>query len=413
MARIYLNETIFNGFGTVDEVLSKINAVPDNEPLELQVNSGGGICSDGRVLYQAILERKGETTFIGVGIVASMAAVLMAAFDKVKLESSCDIMFHKGRPAWWEYEDEVSDEEQYLVDRFNDLAYNDLSNKGVDEGFLNEVFNSEGNKDHWITAQRAEEIGLGQVFKTIRKNNMPVEVLNAVKGLDEMDSEKKKEAYYMAQAEAHGKQMLSQANKPTKFKIKSMFTGKKLMRSVKLANGTEACFMSKSETPAKGDVLTPIGSAKALDGKIALENNTMLTVSNNEVIDAEEMDTSKDTVTREEFDAALARIKALEDKGTDAGDNKDGAADAKPDAKSDDAPKVNDNVTDIQGMQTDISNLAKVVDALSKVAGNNFTPPTKVSNITEPDGTPLSGQSAYLKSLDDARVAGTKIINNL
>ncbi len=403
MAELALNQSIFCLFGGKDDLLSQIKAVPDGEPLELQVNSGGGLCSEGRVLYQAIKEHKGETTFKGVGIVASMAAVLMGAFDKVKLESSCDIMFHKGRPMWWEIDEGLSDDEQYLIDRFNTLAYNDLKEKGVDEEFLSMVYLSGDMRDHWITAQRAEELNIGSVFKTVRKDSAPIEVIDSFGG---KTSPEKIEAYYGLQMETHSGMLVASANKGTQFKLKNMFNNKKIMRSVKLANGTEACFVGKKQTPAVGDMLTPIGSDKPLRGDVLLADGKTLTLSNNQVTGIANADDSPDTedmVSKADFDALEVRVKALEDKGTgDTGDTGDTADTKDTKDTADTTAAVTTAISDMQG---DMKNMATVIENLCKVTGNSYEPPKKPESKSEGEGSPETGRNAYLGRLAAAKHA--------
>ncbi len=401
MANLALNQSIFCLFGGKDDLLSQIKAVPDGEPLELQVNSGGGLCSEGRVLYQAIKEHNGETTFKGVGIVASMAAVLMGAFDKVKLESACDIMFHKGRPMWWEMEEGLSDDEQYLIDRFNTLAYNDLKEKGVDEEFLSMVYMSADMRDHWITAQRAEELNIGSVFKTVRKDGTPIEVIDSFDG---KTSPEKIDAYYGHQMETHSGMLVASANKAKQFKLKNMFNNKRVMRSVKLANGTEACFLSKSKTPAVGDMLTPIGSDKPLRGDVQLDDGKTLTLSNGEVTgiaNADDPPESGDMVSKADFDALEVRVKALEDKGTEA-DTEDTGDTSDTADTADTTAAVTTAISDMQG---DMKNMATVIENLCKVTGSSYEPPKKTESKSEGEGSPATGKNAFLEGLAAAKHA--------
>ncbi len=412
MATIYLNTPIDNFFGDTDNVIRQMRAVPKGEELEMQVTSGGGSCPLGQVIYQAALEHEGPTSYKAVGLVGSMASCLMAAFDKVKFEESVDIMFHKARFETWDDRPMTADQE-YLVNRFNTLSYATLLEKGGDKEFLERVFLGEGDKDHWITAQEAKEYGLGNTYKIERSGGMPKEVTNALaqygygKGIDG------KRAYYASAGAMKSRRDLHNLNQDKKTNFLDMFKKKKPLRKLTLADGTEACFTGAMEIPVKGDAISFFGDPNKVNGKLRLRNNVELDVKDGEVVDVGEGDgdnAAATDVTREEFDALEARVKALEDSA--AGDGGDGNADDAAKDVTDDAKSVTDDgdgksVTDDGDLKEVKDTLASVVNAVNtmiKATGTDFVPP----GALEDEPTQATGNLASLIDAKNAFLNQTK-----
>ncbi len=257
MAKLLLNGPMGGGFFSDDNTLvEQIKAVPDNEGLELQVTSGGGSVAYGDVLFNAIMEHKGKTTYKGVGLVASMAAVLMAAFDEVKLEEGVLLMFHKGYiDTWWDDDDyEPSAGEVFQVEQFNARAHARLLSKGADQGFLDAVYKSDVESDFWITSDDAVRMGFGKEFKVERTDGVPTEVMNGVNKIRNICNSKKKELYYGGLWATPKRQ----SNDITKNQANmNLFGKKKTAKVIKMATGETAVLNSLYDIPIKGDTISP------------------------------------------------------------------------------------------------------------------------------------------------------------
>lgn len=67
----------------------------NNEPLEIEITSGGGSVTEGLGIADIISNYPNETTATGIGLVASIATVVLLAADKVKMTENSFMMIHR------------------------------------------------------------------------------------------------------------------------------------------------------------------------------------------------------------------------------------------------------------------------------------------------------------------------------
>jgi len=284
MAEVNLTQEINNDNGYIDSVVGEIKNVPDGEPLDMLITCVGGDTFQGDRLHRAILEHQGKTKAIVIGLAASMGGVLLSAFDSVEIDVDADIMLHKAHipntPT-----DEITPEQNSMIERFNRRAFSRMSDSGVNEELLKDIFLSDQTKDFWLTAKEAEAAGIGQVMKIERKDSQPYKV--AAK----LDIKSIKNKY--------------------KQKEMGLFkSNKAALRMINAVDGRQVVFTSENEAVAKGDTLQLVGSNESLQGKIKLTDTLEATIDEeNKIVDLVETEAEVDG---DQIGELAGRIEAIE-----------------------------------------------------------------------------------------------------
>ena len=94
--KIYLYDEIDRH--TVLEVVKYIDELEkeSKKPVEIEINSEGGLCYDGMALYDRIRRSDCEINTIATGLVGSMALVIYLAGDYRYITENCKILNHEG-----------------------------------------------------------------------------------------------------------------------------------------------------------------------------------------------------------------------------------------------------------------------------------------------------------------------------
>jgi ATP-dependent Clp protease protease subunit len=166
--------------GEISESVNSYNVVQreisnaKGKELNLVISSGGGSVTEGMAIADLIANYPEETTATGIGLVASIATVVLLSADKVKMTENAFMMIH--RP--WSYTMGNADEleataelldkmEAKLLDIYTASVIkrkgkqNDLENK------ISEMMAAET----WLTAQEALEFGfIDEIVKGNEKN---------------------------------------------------------------------------------------------------------------------------------------------------------------------------------------------------------------------------------------------------
>ena len=260
MNTIYLTKEIDNKEGYVDEIDRAIRNAVQGEPLNVLITCTGGDVYQGSRLQRSIMSHDGPTKATVIGLAASMAGVLLGAFDEVELDEGAEIMLHKAHIAN-KKADEMDDSQTQMCNRFNAKAYNKMVSRGVNEDFLNEVFLSDSIQDYWLNAKEAEALGIGKVTKVVREDSKPsIQVVNKIKD-------------YILN---------------NKSKSMGLFD-KPVARIAKLADGRAVAFSSVKDEIQKGDRLVTLDGS-VLTGKVRLSNNLVAEVNEKqEVVNMEEV----------------------------------------------------------------------------------------------------------------------------
>ena len=166
--------------GEISESVNSYNVVQREisnargKELNLVISSGGGSVTEGMAIADLIANYPEETTATGIGLVASIATVVLLSADKVKMTENAFIMIH--RP--WSYTMGNADEleataelldkmEAKLLDIYTASV---IKRKGSQENLENKITEMMA-AETWLTAQEALEFGfIDEIVKVGEKN---------------------------------------------------------------------------------------------------------------------------------------------------------------------------------------------------------------------------------------------------
>jgi len=164
---------ISESVNSYNSVRTKINDA-NGEELNLVISSGGGSVTEGMGIADLIANYPNETTATGIGLVASIATVVLLSADKVKMTENAFLMIH--RP--WSYTIGNADEleataelldkmEAKLLDIYTASVY---KRKGKQKDLKNKITQMMA-AETWMTAQEALEFGfIDEIVKVGEKN---------------------------------------------------------------------------------------------------------------------------------------------------------------------------------------------------------------------------------------------------
>ena len=166
--------------GEISESVNSYNAVQreisnaKGKELNLVISSGGGSVTEGMAIADLIANYPEETTATGIGLVASIATVVLLSADKVKMTENAFMMIH--RP--WSYTMGNADEleataelldkmEAKLLDIYTASV---IKRKGSQDNLENKITEMMA-AETWLTAQEALEFGfIDEIVKVGEKN---------------------------------------------------------------------------------------------------------------------------------------------------------------------------------------------------------------------------------------------------
>jgi ATP-dependent Clp protease protease subunit len=198
--------------GEISESVNSYNSVrakisqADGQPINLTISSGGGSVTEGMGIADLVANYPEETTATGIGLVASIATVVLLAADNVKMTENAFMMIH--RP--WSYTMGNADELEAtaeLLDKMEakllDIYTASVIKRKGDQKNLKEIITNMMAAETWLTAQEALEFGfIDEIVKVGEKNidmlplqnslnkflNVPAALLTNTKKEDEMGS---------------------------------------------------------------------------------------------------------------------------------------------------------------------------------------------------------------------------------
>lgn len=196
---------ISESVNSYNSVRNKINQA-NGQPINLTISSGGGSVTEGMGIADLVANYPEETTATGIGLVASIATVVLLAADNVKMTENAFMMIH--RP--WSYTMGNADELEAtaeLLDKMEakllDIYTASVIKRKGDQKNLKEIITNMMAAETWLTAQEALEFGfIDEIVKVGEKNidmlplqnslnkflNVPAALLNNTKKEDEMGS---------------------------------------------------------------------------------------------------------------------------------------------------------------------------------------------------------------------------------
>jgi ATP-dependent protease ClpP protease subunit len=164
---------ISESVNSYNSVRTKINQA-NGQTINLTISSGGGSVTEGMGIADLVANYPEETTATGIGLVASIATVVLLAADNVKMTENAFMMIH--RP--WSYTMGNADEleataelldkmESKLLDIYTAAVY---KRKGYQNN-LQENITKMMAAETWLTAQEALEFGfIDEIVKVGEKN---------------------------------------------------------------------------------------------------------------------------------------------------------------------------------------------------------------------------------------------------
>lgn len=196
---------ISESVNSYNSVRAKINQA-NGQPINLTISSGGGSVTEGMGIADLVANYPEETTATGIGLVASIATVVLLAADNVKMTENAFMMIH--RP--WSYTMGNADELEAtaeLLDKMEakllDIYTASVIKRRGYQNNLKEIITNMMAAETWLTAQEALEFGfIDEIVKVGEKNidmlplqnslnkflNVPAALLNNTKKEDEMGS---------------------------------------------------------------------------------------------------------------------------------------------------------------------------------------------------------------------------------
>jgi ATP-dependent Clp protease protease subunit len=145
----------------------------EGQDIELVINSGGGSVTEGMAMADLISSYPNETTTTGIGLVASIATVVLLAGKKVQMTENSFMMIH--RP--WSYSVGNSDELEAtaeLLDKMEekllDIYVNAVNKRKGEEMNLRKKIKKMMAAETWMTAEEAKDFGfIDEIVKTDEK----------------------------------------------------------------------------------------------------------------------------------------------------------------------------------------------------------------------------------------------------
>ena len=164
-SRLMMDRIIFLGTG-IDTITANIiqaqllflESTDSNKPINLYINSPGGLVYDGLAIYDTMQYIQPQVNTICVGLAASMGSVLLAAGatgNRCALPHS-RVMIHQPMGG---AQGQVTDMEIELAEikKLKTELYDILSKH---TGQTVEQITKDGERDHWFTAEEAKAYGL-------------------------------------------------------------------------------------------------------------------------------------------------------------------------------------------------------------------------------------------------------------
>ena len=168
---------ISNGFNGYDGLKYRLNEA-NGSAVELMINSGGGSITEGMGMADLIANYPNETTTTGIGLVASIATVVLLAGDKVRMTENSFMMIHRA----WSYSIGNSDELEAtaeLLDKMDekllDIYENAVKKRKGDEMNMRKKIKKMMAAETWMTAQEAKEFGF--IDEIVQSGEKKIDVL--------------------------------------------------------------------------------------------------------------------------------------------------------------------------------------------------------------------------------------------
>jgi len=276
-----------------ENITNQILEAPEDEPVEIWMNTPGGSVTAGWSIMAAINEKKLDVNFTVLGDASSMGAYLLLFGKHNKAYDVSNFLFHRAASM---LEPIMSDEELENIGNRNKIIRKKMSSR-IDEALFTEVtgktfddmFSMDDRLDIRLNAQQAKKIGL-------------------IDEIVKLDVRKKAEieSRFMADLAAisYPEKVITNKNVNIMGKLTDYLFGEKDSLLVAAIGETQFVY-TKLEMQAK---IKPIGKdARPISGTFDADNKS-ITVVENEITAIVEVDKSK-----AELEAVKAELKALKE----------------------------------------------------------------------------------------------------
>jgi len=90
----YVGDYYFEDGFTSQDVVLALAGIEDTDPLDVFINSGGGVASEGAAIHAILIARAGQTNVVVEGIAASAASLIAMAGETVTMSAGAVMMIH-------------------------------------------------------------------------------------------------------------------------------------------------------------------------------------------------------------------------------------------------------------------------------------------------------------------------------
>jgi ATP-dependent protease ClpP protease subunit len=149
--------------------------------IDFTISSGGGSVTEGMGMADLISTYSNETTATGIGLVASIATVVLLAADKVKMTENSFLMIHRPWSQAFGNSDELEATAELLEkmeEKLLDIYLSAVYKRKGEEKDLRKKIKKMMAAETWMTAQEALEFGfIDEIVKTDEKkiNLLPLQ----------------------------------------------------------------------------------------------------------------------------------------------------------------------------------------------------------------------------------------------
>jgi ATP-dependent Clp protease protease subunit len=276
-----------------ENITNQILEAPEDEPIEIWMNTPGGSVTSGWTIMAAINEKKQGVNFTVLGDASSMGAIMLLFGKYNKAYDISNFLFHRAASFW---EDLMTEEELKDIENRNKIIRKKMSAR-IDEALFTEVtgktfddmFNMDDRLDIRLTAQQAKKIGLiDEIVKLDPRKKAEIES-RFIQDLA---------------AISYPEKVITNKNVNIMGKLSDLIFGEKDSLLVGVIGESQFIY-TKLE---KGAKIKGIGKdAKPISGTFEAENKS-ITVVENEITSIAEVNKDK-----AEIEALKAEIKALKE----------------------------------------------------------------------------------------------------
>jgi len=315
----------------VEEMTNQIFDTPENEAIEIWINTPGGSVSAGWSLLAALNEKKNKVNETVVGDASSFGFYMLLFADHVRAYDTSNFLIHRAASMW---EDLMNESELKEIEARNTVIRTKLESRIIEAKFtevtgktFDDIFSMEGQLDVSINAQQAKEIGLiDEIITLDTKKRAEIESIyyNSIAALsmpatNSNNSNKNKMGNKLREFFSSDKEPVLIAKiGETTFVYNKIEVGAKVKATGKDAKSITGTFKAEDKVVAvENDEIVSIDEPKAIEPDVmeALDAINQLIASINERLDdlegGDESEDMPEAKKDEEMDALKAEVSAM------------------------------------------------------------------------------------------------------